>query len=56
MTDHAEKGRMDLKRGDELQLIIEDAAYEGKTVGRVEGFVVFVEGAVPGDVVKARLF
>ena len=56
MTDHVGKGRMDLKRGDELQLIIEDAAYEGKTVGRVEGFVVFVEGAVPGDVIKARLF
>ncbi|HEY4611609.1 MAG TPA: 23S rRNA (uracil(1939)-C(5))-methyltransferase RlmD [Bacteroidota bacterium] len=44
-----------LKRGDELQLQISDAAFEGKTVSRLDGFVVFVEGAVPGDVVTARI-
>ncbi|MEX0736231.1 MAG: TRAM domain-containing protein, partial [Bacteroidota bacterium] len=56
MTDTMDKGPHELKRGDEIQLTIDDAAYEGKTVGRKGGFVVFVEGAVPGDVVRARLF
>jgi 23S rRNA (uracil1939-C5)-methyltransferase len=45
----------DLKRGDELQLTITDAAFEGKAVARHEGLVVFVENAVPGDVVLAKL-
>jgi 23S rRNA (uracil1939-C5)-methyltransferase len=45
----------ELKRGDELQLEIIDAAFEGKTVARHEGLVVFVENAVPGDVVIAKL-
>lgn len=44
-----------LKRGEEIQLTIDDAAFEGKTVSRIDGFVVFVEGAVPGDVVTARV-
>ncbi|RPI05745.1 MAG: 23S rRNA (uracil(1939)-C(5))-methyltransferase RlmD [Ignavibacteriae bacterium] len=44
-----------LKRGDELVLEITDAAFEGKAVARHEGLVVFVEHAVPGDVVLARL-
>lgn len=55
MTDTMDKGLHEFKRGDEIQLTIDDAAYEGKTVGRKGGFVVFVEGAVPGDVVRARL-
>src|SRR3972149_2695601 len=56
MTDTMDKGLHEFKRGDEIQLTIDAAAYEGKTVGRKGGFVVFVEGAVPGDVVRARLF
>ncbi|MCX6122583.1 MAG: 23S rRNA (uracil(1939)-C(5))-methyltransferase RlmD [Ignavibacteriales bacterium] len=44
-----------LKRGDEVQLEITDAAFEGKAVARHEGLVVFVENAVPGDVVIAKL-
>ena len=36
-----------LKRGDEIQLEITTAAFEGKTVARHEGLVVFVEHAVP---------
>lgn len=45
----------ELKRGDELRLEITDAAFEGKAVARHEGLVVFVENAVPGDVVIAKL-
>jgi 23S rRNA (uracil1939-C5)-methyltransferase len=44
-----------LKRGDEIVLKVDDAAFEGRTIGRHEGFVVFVDGAVPGDSVKVRL-
>jgi 23S rRNA (uracil1939-C5)-methyltransferase len=44
-----------IKRGDELLLEITDAAFEGKAVARHEGLVVFVENAVPGDVVLAKL-
>jgi 23S rRNA (uracil1939-C5)-methyltransferase len=44
-----------LKRGDELVVQVEDAAFEGKTIARSEGFVIFVEGAVPGDTVRVRI-
>lgn len=44
-----------LKRGDEVVLRVDDAAFEGRTVGRYEGLVVFVDGAVPGDTVRARI-
>ncbi len=44
-----------MKRGDELQLEIINAAFEGKSVARHEGLVVFVENAVPGDLVIAKL-
>ena len=43
------------KRGDEVVLTVEDAAFEGRTVGRSEGYVIFVDGAVPGDTVKVRI-
>jgi 23S rRNA (uracil1939-C5)-methyltransferase len=43
------------KRGDELLLEITDAAFEGKAIARHEGMVVFVENAVPGDQVIAKL-
>ena len=45
----------ELKRGDELQLEIADAAFEGKAIARHQGLVVFIENAVPGDVVIAKL-
>lgn len=38
---------------EELELKIASLAYGGKGVARVDGFVVFVEGAVPGDTVRA---
>jgi len=44
-----------LKRGDEVLLEITTAAFEGKAVARHEGLVVFVENAVPGDLVTAKL-
>ncbi|MCX6134676.1 MAG: 23S rRNA (uracil(1939)-C(5))-methyltransferase RlmD [Ignavibacteriales bacterium] len=44
-----------LKHNDELVVQVEDAAFEGKTIARLEGFVIFVEGAVPGDTVRVRI-
>lgn len=37
------------------QLRIEDYAAEGKSLGRQEGKVIFVEAVVPGDIVDVRL-
>ncbi|MDE3251134.1 MAG: TRAM domain-containing protein, partial [Bacteroidota bacterium] len=37
------------------RLRIEDYAAEGKALGRVDGKVVFVSGAVPGDVADVQL-
>lgn len=34
---------------------VEDYAAEGKALGRVDGKVVFIEGAIPGDIVDVRL-
>lgn len=47
------------KRGNKNQVLqqvkVEDYAAEGKSLGRVDGKVIFIEGAVPGDVVDVRL-
>lgn len=47
------------KRRDKNQVIqqlkVEDYAAEGKSLSRVDGKVIFIEGAVPGDVVDVRL-
>jgi len=42
-------------RGDELELTPDRLADDGRCVGRVNGLVVFVRGAAPGDTVKARV-
>jgi len=42
-------------RGEEIELQIDSAAPEGKSVARVDGMVVFVRGAAPGDRVRARI-
>jgi 23S rRNA (uracil1939-C5)-methyltransferase len=41
------------RRGDELELTIDSLAYGGAGVARMDGYVVFVSGAVPGDRVRA---
>ncbi len=40
-------------RGDELELTIDTLAFGGAGVARREGYVVFVQGAIPGDRVRA---
>lgn len=44
-----------MKYGDEIELSVERVASEGKSVGHVDGLVVFVPGGVPGDLVRARI-
>src|SRR5215467_13017100 len=41
------------ERGAELDLRIDDLAYGGNGVARLDGYVVFVRGGVPGDRVRA---
>jgi 23S rRNA (uracil1939-C5)-methyltransferase len=43
------------RRGDELLLEIESLAHGGRGVARIDGYVVFVSGGLPGDRVRARL-
>jgi len=42
-----------VKRGTKIELQIEKFADKGKSLARVDGYVIFVEGAVPGDRVEA---
>src|SRR3954447_25662348 len=41
------------QRGAELDLTVESLAHGGAGVARLDGYVVFVQGAVPGDHVRA---
>lgn len=38
------------------KVLVEDYAAEGKSLARVDGKVIFIEKAVPGDIVDVRLF
>ena len=44
-----------VKKGEEVDLRIDSLAYGGNGVARVNGFVVFVRGGLPGDRVRARV-
>lgn len=46
---------MSLKKGQEVELEIIDAAFKGKGLAKVDGLAVFVPNTTPGDVVKARI-
>ena len=41
--------------GQELELTVDALAYGGKGVARLDGYVVFVAGGIPGDRVRARV-
>ena len=47
--------KIPLQRGEEVRLEVSAAAFEGKSVARLGEVVVFVDGGVPGDVVRARV-
>ena len=45
-----------IEPGEILEITIDSAAHGGDGVGRVSGMVCFVSGALPGDVVRAKIF
>lgn len=47
--------KMALKKGAEVELVIESAAYKGKGIAKFNGLAVFVPGTAPGDKVLARI-
>jgi 23S rRNA (uracil1939-C5)-methyltransferase len=44
-----------LSKGAEVDLVIDKLAFGGRALGRVDGLVVFVEHAIPGQKVRVRL-
>lgn len=46
---------MMLRKGDIVELWVERAAYGGKGVARLDGFVIFIKGGLPGDRVLAGI-
>ena len=68
MPSHAERGNEDkeaseyicilgmMQKGDEVTLNIDNLSGDGKTVARLDGMVYFVDRAVPGDIVRARVW
>ncbi len=47
---------MAIKKGQEIELDIDDMAIGGRGLSKIDGMAVFVDGAVPGDRVRARVF
>lgn len=43
------------RRGDSLTVTIDDLAFGGEGIGRVDGYVVFVRAGLPGDRLRVRL-
>lgn len=44
-----------MNKGDEIIVKIDSLAFEGKSITRHDGKVIFVDGAVPGDTVKCEI-
>lgn len=44
-----------VQKNDEIELHIEDLTHEAYGVGRYQGYTLFVKGALPGEVVKAKI-
>src|ERR671923_552860 len=55
VSDFGPQARSRPARGEELELDVESLAYGGRGVARANGYVVFVDGGLPGDRVRARL-
>ncbi|MFH1351636.1 MAG: 23S rRNA (uracil(1939)-C(5))-methyltransferase RlmD [Pseudomonadota bacterium] len=49
-------GMLNIRKGDVVELRIERMAFGGQGVARLDGFVIFVSGAIPGDRALVRVF
>ncbi len=47
---------MSIKKGQEIELAVTEIAFGGRGIAKIDGYTLFVDGAVPGDRVKARIF
>jgi 23S rRNA (uracil1939-C5)-methyltransferase len=56
MSSAQQQTRTRPRPGDELELTVDKLAYGGAGVARADGYVVFVDGAVPGDRVRAHVY
>ena len=41
--------------GQEVELTIDSMTLEGQSLARLDGYVLFVSGAIPGETVKAKV-
>ncbi|MCK8816049.1 23S rRNA (uracil(1939)-C(5))-methyltransferase RlmD [Natroniella sulfidigena] len=48
-------GAKPIKVGEEIIIELEDLATGGDAVGRVDGFVIFIPGGIPGETVKVEI-
>jgi 23S rRNA (uracil1939-C5)-methyltransferase len=46
---------IELKKGDEIELVVESLSFGGKGLARVNGFVVFIDRTIPGQRVLVRI-
>jgi len=56
MGPSATVGAPEIRKGQTLELRIEDLAFGGRAITKVGGLVVFVDGALPGDRVQATVY
>src|SRR5687768_9781305 len=54
-TDAIPPSAVRLRPGEEVVVRIEDLAHGGAGIARRDGYVVFVDGGLPGDLVHARV-
>ncbi|MEX0685650.1 MAG: 23S rRNA (uracil(1939)-C(5))-methyltransferase RlmD [Balneolales bacterium] len=46
---------MSFKKGEEIELRIESAAFEGKGIGKIDNIAIFVKNTAPGDLARVRI-
>ena len=44
-----EKKKLQFKKNDEIVITIEDLGKDGEGIGHVDGYALFVKGALPGE-------
>lgn len=45
----------ELREGDEVDLTIKETSRTGEGIGRLHGYIIFVEGAKAGEKIRARI-
>ena len=41
--------------GEEIELLVDKFADRGKCLSRYDGFIIFIEGAIPGEIIRAKI-